>query len=146
MARIRSFDPLRMAARAAVDLSAETGMMVAVLVWGTFGPTVVQVQEGTDQAPCQRARRHVFTLSGTATGGVFAGFMQGKAVRDVLKAEMREGARTQRIGTPVSAAEMERASRQCAGRLLHHRGPAGAGRQRDSRPRCSIRAVSCNRR
>lgn len=107
MARLRSFDPLRMAGQAGANLSAETGLMVAVLVWGTFGPTVVQVLEGTDQLHVNVRAGNVFTLSGTASGTIFAAFMRGKAVRDRLTAELSEGARTQRIGMPLSAAEME---------------------------------------
>ena len=106
MARLRSFDPLRMASQAAANLSAETGLMVAILVWGTFGPTVVQVHEGADQLHVNVRAGNVFTLSGTASGTIFAAFMRGKAVRDQLTAEMSEGARTQRIGMPISEAEM----------------------------------------
>jgi DNA-binding IclR family transcriptional regulator len=107
MARLRSFDPLRMAGHAAANLSVETGLMVAVLVWGTFGPTVVQVQEGADQLHVNVRAGNVFTLSGTASGTVFAAFMQTKAVRELLKRERAEGARTQRIGAPIPEAELE---------------------------------------
>ena len=106
MARLRSFDPLRMASQAAVNLSADTGLMVAILVWGTFGPTVVQVHEGADQLHVNVRAGNVFTLSGTASGTIFAAFMRGKTVRDQLKAEMSEGARTQRIGMPISEKDM----------------------------------------
>ena len=115
MARLRSFDPLRMASQAAANLSAETGLMVAILVWGTFGPTVVQVHEGADQLHVNVRAGNVFTLSGTASGTIFAAFMRGKAVRDQLTAEMSEGARTQRIGMPISETEMAAKIEQARG-------------------------------
>jgi len=106
MARLRHFDPLRMASQAAAALSAETGLMVAILVWGTFGPTVVQVLEGVDQLHVNVRAGNVFTLSGTASGTIFAAFLRGKAARELLKVELSDASRTQRIGLPISAAEM----------------------------------------
>ncbi len=107
MARLRSFDPLRMAGQAASALHAETGLMVALLVWGTFGPTVVQVLEGADQLHANVRAGNVFTLSGTASGVVFAAFLRSRAMSDMLRAELADDARTQRIGTPTSVPDMD---------------------------------------
>jgi DNA-binding IclR family transcriptional regulator len=101
MTRLRTFDPLRMAGQTAVALSSELGLMVAVLVWGTYGPTVVQVQEGSDQLHVNVRAGTVFTLTGTASGAVFTAFMKGAAVKSLLQRELKLGSRTQRIGTPA---------------------------------------------
>lgn len=102
MTRLKSFDPLRMAGQVAITLSGELGLMVAILVWGTYGPTVVQVQEGTDQLHVNVRAGTVFTLSGTASGAVFAAFMKGRAAAEMLAAELQEGSRTQKIGPPAA--------------------------------------------
>eukprot|EP01035_Chromulina_nebulosa_P004810 gene4810-6551_t len=73
--RMRSFDPLRMATEGAVNLATRTGMTVAVVVWGSFGPTVIQVHEGGDQVNMNTRAGTVYSLSGTASGRVFASFM-----------------------------------------------------------------------
>lgn len=75
IARMRSFDPLRMAADAIGDLAAETGLTVALAVWGSFGPTVIQVCEGADQVHINTRAGTVYSVSGTATGRVFAAFL-----------------------------------------------------------------------
>ena len=115
MTRLKSFDPLRMAGHAAVALSEELGLMVAILVWGTYGPTVVQVQEGTDQLHVNVRAGTVFTLSGTASGAVFAAFMRGRAAADMLAAELQEGSRTQKIGPPASPEDMAHTIRAVRG-------------------------------
>jgi DNA-binding IclR family transcriptional regulator len=101
MTRLRTFDPLRMAGQTAVALSSELGLMVAILVWGTYGPTVVQVQEGSDQLHVNVRAGTVFTLTGTASGEVFTAFMKGAAVKSLLQRELKLGSRTQRIGAPA---------------------------------------------
>ena len=102
MARIRSYDPLRMAGNAAVDLAAELGLMVAILVWGTHGPTVIQVQEGADQVHVNVRAGNVFSITGTASGSVFATYLPEKVIAERVRGELREGSHTQRIGAPTS--------------------------------------------
>jgi DNA-binding IclR family transcriptional regulator len=106
LARMRSSDPLRQASTAVVELADELGLMVTVAVWGTFGPTVVQVQEAADQIHVNLRAGTVFSLTGTATGKVFAAFMPATLVEARIKAELREGSRTQRVGPPASRASI----------------------------------------
>ena len=46
---MHSFDPLKSAAEAVEQLRAETGLTIAVSVWGSFGPTVVMLRDGVEQ-------------------------------------------------------------------------------------------------
>jgi DNA-binding IclR family transcriptional regulator len=99
--RMHSFDPLRMAADAIGDLAAETGLTVALAVWGTFGPTVIQVCEGADQVHINTRAGTVYSVSGTATGRVFAAFLPESLIRTTLKAEQMDG-RTRRVGQTMT--------------------------------------------
>lgn len=96
--RMRSFDPLRMATEGAINLASKTGLTVAVVVWGSFGPTVIQVHESSDQVNMNTRAGTVYSLSGTASGRVFAAFMPEGLIREFLKTERKEDNLTQRIG------------------------------------------------
>ncbi len=107
IARLRSFDPLRLAGQAIIDFSEEIGLMVTIAVWGTHGPTIVQVQEGSDQVHVNVRTGTVFSIAGTATGKVFAAFMPPKVVESQVTEELRKGARIQGVGTATSRKELE---------------------------------------
>jgi DNA-binding IclR family transcriptional regulator len=107
IARLRSFDPLRLAAHAVVGFAEEVGLMVAIAVWGTHGPTIVQVQEGSDQVHVNVRTGTVFSITGTATGKVFAAFMPPKIIEAQLAEELRKGARIQGVGATTSRKELE---------------------------------------
>lgn len=98
LARMRAFNPLRFAGEAAAQLSADLGLMVTVTVWGSFGPTIVQVLEAADQVHVNLRAGAVYSLTGTATGRVFGAFLPGSALAPRLEDELAEGARRQRIG------------------------------------------------
>lgn len=101
LARMRSVDALRLASEAVPGLASELGLMVTVTVWGTFGPTVVQVQEAVDQIHVNLRAGAVYSVRGTATGRVFAGFLPSPAIKAHLDAERRSGTASQRIGNAV---------------------------------------------
>ena len=102
LARMRSSNTLRMAGGATVALAAELGLMVTVTVWGSFGPTIVQVQEAVDQLHVNIRAGAVYSLTGTATGRVFAAFLPAAVIQPRIAAERREGARSQRIGDAIT--------------------------------------------
>jgi len=98
LARMRAFNPLRFTGEAAARLSAELGLMVTVTVWGSFGPTIVQVHEAADQVHVNLRAGAVYSLTGTATGRVFGAFLPTTALAPRLDDELAEGSRRQRIG------------------------------------------------
>jgi DNA-binding IclR family transcriptional regulator len=106
LARMRGFAPLRAASRGAVELAASLGLMVTVAVWGNFGATIVQVHESVDQVHVNLRAGTVYSLTGTATGRVFAAFLPDAVVAPRLRAELAEGGRTQRVGAPAAPAQV----------------------------------------
>ena len=108
LARMRISHPLRLVGEAAAELAAEHGLMVTISVWGTFGPTIVQVQEAVDQVHVNVRAGAVYSITGTATGRVFGAYMPAKQVAPRLEAELAEGSRSQRVGNPASRARFER--------------------------------------
>jgi DNA-binding IclR family transcriptional regulator len=99
--RSRSFDPVKMASAAVIDLVARTGLTAALSVWGSFGPTVILLEEGVDHFHINSRAGTVYSVSGTATGRTFAAFMPEALVRETIKAELAEGRATRRVGRPV---------------------------------------------
>jgi len=97
LARLRSLDAMRITATAVAALATELELMVTVTVWGSFGATIVQVQEGTDQVHVNARAGAVYSLTGTATGLVFAAFLPKNIVERHVNAELRDEAGS-RIG------------------------------------------------
>lgn len=88
LARLRNTDPYRLASTAIVDLAEQLELMVTITVWGHAGPTIVQVQESSNQIHANVRPGGLFTVSGTATGKVFAAYLPRKLVEPVLQAEL----------------------------------------------------------
>jgi DNA-binding IclR family transcriptional regulator len=108
LARMRSVDALRLANAAVVDLAAELGLMLTVAVWGTFGPTIVQVQEAVDQVHVNLRAGAVYAVRSTATGRVFAAFLPQAIIKAHLDAERQDGSERHRIGNPEAASGFEK--------------------------------------
>jgi DNA-binding IclR family transcriptional regulator len=119
IARMRSFDPLRMVRDEISRFALETGFTVALAVWGTHGPTIIQIQEGADQLYTKTRAGTVYSLFGTATGRVFAAFQSPDIVNVCMEDEAREGQHSKRVGSvkhrPIPARELQRIrERGCA--------------------------------
>ena len=102
LARLRGFDPLQKAANATRELAEELGFMVTVSVWGTHGPTIVQVQEAAHPVHVNLRAGAVFTLSGTATGQLFASFLPDSIIAPMLAAELAQTGGNRMIGRPTT--------------------------------------------
>ena len=109
LARMRVFDPLRAATAATADLALELGLMVTVSVWGTFGPTIVQVQEAADQMHVNLRAGATYAIKSTATGQLFAAFMPTTVIKPHLERETREGRKSPRVGGPISEEDFQTA-------------------------------------
>lgn len=99
IARMRSFDPIRMAGEFLSDLVEATSFTVALAIWGTHGPTVIQIQEGVDQLYTNTRVGTVYSVGRTATGRVFAAFMPDRVVRAAIEGENAEGPKSRRVGS-----------------------------------------------
>lgn len=98
IARMRVADPIGLAGDRVIALSERTGLIVCQAVWGSFGPTVIQVQEGRGQINMNTRPGTVYSLTGTASGRVFAAHMPPETVRAAIRAERRENGQGGRIG------------------------------------------------
>jgi DNA-binding IclR family transcriptional regulator len=80
-------DPVRMAGEVLPALAARLGHTVAITVWGTQGPTVVRIE--TPPAALHVAMRPgtVMSLTGTASGLLFAAHRTAAELRTLLRAE-----------------------------------------------------------
>lgn len=84
---LQQYDPVRLATPLIEELAQQLGHTVAIAVWGNRGPTIVRVAE--PPAPVHVAMRHgtVMSLTGTASGWLFAAHRPRAAVLAVLEAE-----------------------------------------------------------
>ncbi len=106
LARLRVLDPLRMAAETIGQISDQLDLMVAISVWGDHGPTVVQVHEAATQVHANVRAGTAFSLTGTATGWVFAAFAAPALVEDLIAAEIANPAHSQRVAAGMRIEEV----------------------------------------
>nr|WP_280116363.1 MULTISPECIES: IclR family transcriptional regulator C-terminal domain-containing protein [unclassified Pannonibacter] len=111
---MRSVDPIRLGQAAAVGLSEETQLAVALVVWGGFGATVVQVLEGPDQVHINTRAGTVYSLTGTASGRIFAAYLPERLVKAAIRRERDERPGSGRVGrlmdlSPADLAAIRRA-------------------------------------
>jgi len=101
LARLRAFSPTRLAAGAVTEMAETLGLMVALAVWGSQGPTIVQVHEGGSQVNVNVRPGTVFSVTGTATGRLFAAYLPRATCAPVIALERREGPSLRRVGVPA---------------------------------------------
>jgi DNA-binding IclR family transcriptional regulator len=79
---LATIEPVSLATREAERLCAETGHTVAVSVWGSFGPTVVRWEQPAHPVMVNVGLGSVFPLYRSATGRIFAAFLEPDLVRE----------------------------------------------------------------
>lgn len=99
LARLRSFDPLKAAGEAAAKFADETALSVAITVWGAYGPTVVQMHEGSDQIHTALRPGTVFSLTGSATGRIFCANLGPDIIIEAIKAQKAEKSPSRIVGS-----------------------------------------------
>ncbi|MEY4415729.1 MAG: hypothetical protein RIQ53_3022 [Pseudomonadota bacterium] len=72
LAALHQLDPLRSAQPVVEALARETGLAVALSVWGNLGPTVVRLVEASQPLHVAMRVGSVMSVAGTATGQAFA--------------------------------------------------------------------------
>lgn len=92
LVRLRGQDAWREAMRRLPDLAEATGLMVAVSVWGVHGPVIVQVHESPARIHANVRVGGMFTVTGTATGRLFAAFLPRETVAPLVAAELPDPA------------------------------------------------------
>jgi DNA-binding IclR family transcriptional regulator len=97
---LQQADPVRIAALLLPGLAARTGQTVALVVWGTRGPTVVLREASPAAVHVDMRHGTVFSIAGTASGRLFAAHLPADVVRPVYEAE-RRAARADGAAWPV---------------------------------------------
>jgi DNA-binding IclR family transcriptional regulator len=100
LARMQSFDPLRVATDFAEALRDQTGLTVSLSVMGSFGPTVVMMRDGQEQVYINTRVGTVYSISGTASGMAFAAHQTEAEVIAAIDLERREPQGYRRVGRP----------------------------------------------
>jgi DNA-binding IclR family transcriptional regulator len=98
---LQQADPVRIAAPLLPDLAARTGQTVALVVWGTRGPTIVLREQSPAAVHVDMRHGTVFTIAGTASGRLFAAFLPADVVRPVYDAERRAAAHAAGAASPA---------------------------------------------
>ena len=75
---LQQADPVRIAAPLLPDLAARTGQTVALVVWGTRGPTIVLREASPAAVHVDMRHGTVFSIAGTASGRLFAAHLPPK--------------------------------------------------------------------
>ncbi|SDZ24210.1 transcriptional regulator, IclR family [Variovorax sp. YR266] len=102
---LQQADPVHIATPLIAQLAQQTGHTVALAVWGARGATIVRTAESPSPVHVNMRHGTVFSLTNTASGRVFAAFLDADAVRQLLEDERQR--QKQRKGTePAPAAGM----------------------------------------
>ena len=80
-------DPVRLAGEMLPALALQLGHTVAIAVWGTQGPTIVRIELPPTAIHVAMRPGTVLSLSGTASGLLFAAHRPAADLRPLLKAE-----------------------------------------------------------
>ena len=90
LACLQRLDPLKAADPVIRALSAETGHMVALAVWGNFGPTVVRLIDARQPLHVSMRVGSVLSLFDTATGLAFAAAMPMERLKQAIAGPLGE--------------------------------------------------------
>jgi DNA-binding IclR family transcriptional regulator len=93
---LQQADPVRVATPLLPELAQRIGHTVALGIWGTYGPTIVQVEEAPTAVRVNMRHGTVMSLTDTASGRLFAAFLPRAQVRAAFDEEQ---AREQRLAS-----------------------------------------------
>ena len=84
---LQQADPVHIATPASAQLAQQTGHTIALAVWGARGATIVRTAESPSPVHVNMRHGTVFSLTNTASGRVFAAYLDAERVRELLEAE-----------------------------------------------------------
>ena len=102
LVRLQRLDALKEAGPLVEALALQTGLTVSVCVWGNLGPTVVRIEQPAQPLHIALRVGTVLSVIGTATGRLFASFLPGSSVNELVARDMSRfgGVETQRADLP----------------------------------------------
>lgn len=84
---LQQADPVHIATPLIAEVARRIGHTVALAVWGARGATIVRTAESPSPVHVNMRHGTVFSLTNTASGRVFAAYLEADAVRQLLEAE-----------------------------------------------------------
>lgn len=84
---LQQSSPVHVTTPLLAPLAQRIGQTVAIAVWGARGPTIVRVEESPAVVFASLRHGTVFSLAGTASGRLFAAYLDATRVRGLLEAE-----------------------------------------------------------
>lgn len=90
MARLFTMDPQVIATNEAMKLAQSIGHSISLAVWGQYGPTVTAVLQARDDVRNSAQAGTVYSVTGTATGRLFAAFMDVTQCRAIAARQLAE--------------------------------------------------------
>jgi DNA-binding IclR family transcriptional regulator len=110
---LQQADPVRLATPLIEDLALQTGHTVAMAVWGTHGPTIVRLAESPAAVHVNMRHGTVFSITGTASGQLFAAYLPESIARPLYEDERRAAGKGQLPGwVPFAASTLAEVHRQ----------------------------------
>lgn len=105
---LRSAPVAKVAAARLKLLTEEIGFMSLIAVWGVSGPTVVHINDGVAPAALNLRQGTLFSVTGTATGRVFATFGKSEEIKERIAYELNEPGNSQWLGSPPTRSDLKR--------------------------------------
>lgn len=99
---LQQADPVHIATPLIAGLAQRIGHTVALAVWGARGATIVRTAESPSPVHVNMRHGTVFSLTNTASGRVFAAYLEAEAVKQLLDAE-RQRQKQRKAGEQPSA-------------------------------------------
>ena len=127
LAALGRLDPIRQATAILPELTAKTGLVSVISVWGSHGPTVIKSEHGLLEAPIRIREGINFPLLTTAAGKIFVAFGDEAQMRPLLERELAEYNRGRSEKDRITAKKLENLRAD-----LRRRGLARAIRERAS--------------
>lgn len=89
-------------------LTEESGVMSLIAVWGSEGATIVHINAGTTQTALNIRQGTIFSLTGTATGRIFAAYGNAPNLEEQISNDLDVSRRSTKIGTVLTREAFER--------------------------------------
>ncbi|MET3180216.1 UNVERIFIED_ORG: DNA-binding IclR family transcriptional regulator [Variovorax guangxiensis] len=102
---LQQADPVHIATPLIAQLAQQIGHTVALAVWGARGATIVRTAESPSPVHVNMRHGTVFSLTNTASGRVFAAYLDAGVVRQLLEEE-RQRQKQRKGAEPAPAAGM----------------------------------------
>ncbi len=106
LAALAGLEPVSIALNSLPRLRDEVNETVGLLVWGSYGPTFVKVEESTRPVSVNSRSGSVLPLLASASGRIFLAFMPSHATDLLLKKELAFNQRSGGRGTITTATQV----------------------------------------